>query len=108
MASAPSSSGSKAATPSKTRSSCSAPAAASKEREKKLAPQIAELKAKDPNEGAVYDAGIAKLYAENPLPPVSYTRIVDHIDHIVKVAGIDHVGLGSDFDGIPSAPEGME
>ena len=83
-------------------------AAASKEREKKLAPQIAELKAKDPNEGAVYDAGIAKLYAENPLPPVSYTRIVDHIDHIVKVAGIDHVGLGSDFDGIPSAPEGME
>src|SRR5436190_5327336 len=68
-------------------------AAASKEREKKLAPQIAELKAKDPNEGAVYDAGIAKLYAENPLPPVSYTRVVDHIDHIVKVAGIDHVGL---------------
>jgi membrane dipeptidase len=38
----------------------------------------------------------------------SYTRIADHIDHAVKVGGIDHVGLGSDFDGIDSAPKGME
>ena len=83
-------------------------AAASKERDKKLAPDIAALKAKDPSEGAVFDAGVAKLYAENPIPPVPYTRIVDHIDHVVKVAGIDHVGIGSDFDGIPSAPAGME
>ena len=30
------------------------------------------------------------------------------IDHIVKVAGIDHVGIGSDFDGIPSVPKGLE
>ena len=38
-----------------------------------------------------------------------FTRIVDHIDHMVKVAGIDHVGLGSDFDGISgNAPVGME
>ena len=34
--------------------------------------------------------------------------VVDHIEHIVKVAGIDHVGLGSDFDGIDSAPEQLE
>ncbi|HXD34416.1 MAG TPA: dipeptidase [Pyrinomonadaceae bacterium] len=34
------------------------------------------------------------------LPPVMVTRIVDHIDHIVKLVGIDHVGVGSDFDGI--------
>ncbi len=34
--------------------------------------------------------------------------IADHIDHIVRVAGIDHVGLGSDFDGVPLLPEGME
>ena len=38
----------------------------------------------------------------------SYKRIVDHIDHIVRLVGIDHVGLGSDFDGIEVAPEGME
>ena len=34
--------------------------------------------------------------------------LIDHIDHIAKVAGIDHVGLGSDFDGAPAFPEGME
>ena len=41
-----------------------------------------------------------------PVPPVS--RLVDHIDHAVAVAGIDHVGLGSDFDGIMITPEGLE
>ncbi|MFV1988402.1 MAG: dipeptidase, partial [Gemmatimonadota bacterium] len=34
--------------------------------------------------------------------------IADHIDHIVAVAGVDHVGIGSDFDGVPMLPEGME
>jgi membrane dipeptidase len=41
------------------------------------------------------------------LPKVDWTRIVDHIDHAVKVAGIDHVGLGSDFDGAVM-PLGMQ
>lgn len=38
----------------------------------------------------------------------SYKRIVDHIDHVVGLVGIDHVGLGSDFDGIAVTPEGLE
>ena len=38
----------------------------------------------------------------------SYTRIADHIDHAVQIAGIDHVGLGSDFDGIEVTPAGLE
>ncbi len=38
----------------------------------------------------------------------SYKRIVDHIDHIVRLVGIDYVGLGSDFDGIEVTPDGME
>ena len=42
------------------------------------------------------------------LPAPSYTAIADHIDHAVKVGGIDHVGLGSDFDGIETPPRGME
>ena len=42
------------------------------------------------------------------LPAPSYTAIADHIDHAVKVGGIDHVGLGSDFDGIDTPPRGME
>ncbi|MCU1266594.1 MAG: hypothetical protein JWM21_2912 [Acidobacteria bacterium] len=37
------------------------------------------------------------------LPPVSVSRVVDHIDHIVKLVGIDHVGIGSDFDGVQAA-----
>ncbi len=41
------------------------------------------------------------------MPTVSWTRIVDHIDHIVATAGVDHVGIGSDFDGA-LMPEGME
>jgi membrane dipeptidase len=45
--------------------------------------------------------------AEGKLPHVSWERIVDHIDHAVKLAGVDHVGLGSDFDGA-SMPDGME
>ena len=42
-----------------------------------------------------------------PMPPVSWERIVDHIDHAVQVAGVEHVGLGSDFDGA-DMPAGME
>lgn len=38
----------------------------------------------------------------------SFTRIVDHIDHVVELVGIDHVGIGSDFDGIEVAPDGLE
>src|SRR5947209_12518395 len=40
-------------------------------------------------------------------PHVSWERIVEHIDHAVKLVGADHVGLGSDFDGA-TMPEGME
>lgn len=38
----------------------------------------------------------------------SFRRVVDHIDHVVELVGIDHVGLGSDFDGIAVTPEGLE
>ena len=38
------------------------------------------------------------------LPSVSVARIVDHIDHVVKLVGVDHVGIGSDFDGIQAVP----
>lgn len=44
--------------------------------------------------------------AKIPRPP--FSALIDHIDHVAKVAGIDHVGLGSDFDGIPSSPEGID
>ena len=42
------------------------------------------------------------------IPRGTLKHIVDHIDHAVKVAGVDHVGLGSDFDGVPALPEGFD
>jgi membrane dipeptidase len=42
------------------------------------------------------------------LPPFSAARVADHVCHAVEVAGVDHVGIGSDFDGILSAPRGLE
>lgn len=42
------------------------------------------------------------------LPPLPLEKLIDHIDHAVKLAGPDHVGLGSDFDGIEASPAGME
>jgi membrane dipeptidase len=42
------------------------------------------------------------------LPSVSADRVIDHIEHIARVAGVDHVCLGSDYDGIPVAPAGLD
>jgi membrane dipeptidase len=54
----------------------------------------------------------AKAMAEwrtaNPEPRATLAQVADHIDHIRKVAGIDHIGLGGDFDGITSVPVGLE
>jgi membrane dipeptidase len=62
------------------------------------------------NESCALTAGeqvVHEYMKEGKLPKVDWTLIVDHIDHAVKVAGIDHVGLGSDFDGAVM-PLGME
>jgi membrane dipeptidase len=46
--------------------------------------------------------------AQHPRPATTLAQVADHVEHIRQVAGIDHVGLGSDFDGIPDAPVGLE
>lgn len=53
-------------------------------------------------------AAMAEWERAHPQPPVGIGDVADHIDHIRKVAGVDHVGLGSDFDGIPEAPAGLD
>jgi membrane dipeptidase len=53
------------------------------------------------------DQLIHKMMLDGTLPRVNWTRIVDHIDHAVKIGGADHVGLGSDYDG-SDMPIGME
>jgi len=57
---------------------------------------------------AEYEAAMEKWRKENPIERGTVETVVDHIDHIVKVAGIDCVGLGSDFDGISETPVGLE
>ena len=49
-----------------------------------------------------------RLIAGHPQPAVPRARYVDHIVHLVEVAGVEGVGLGTDFDGIPETPVGLE
>jgi len=77
------------------------------ERAARLKPQIDALREQFKDNQAGFNEAERKLLAENPIPIPSYTRIVDHIDHIKNVAGIDSVGIGSDYDGVPLLPSGM-
>lgn len=54
------------------------------------------------------EAAYSKWRKDNPIPRGSVETLVDHIEHIVKVAGIDAVGLGSDYDGVPVLPDNLE
>ncbi len=53
-------------------------------------------------------AALAAWESQHPRPAATLAQVADHVEHIAKVAGVDHVGLGSDFDGIPDAPTGLE
>jgi membrane dipeptidase len=85
------------------------------EKKKKVDAEIASLvqRASDEEKG---DAAHKKLARDRVrreeylkrLPPVSVSRIVDHIDHIVMLVGIDHVGIGSDFDGVQVVPADLK
>ena len=77
------------------------------ERARRLKPQLDALREKYKDDREAYNEAERKLFAENPIYIADYKRIVDHIDHIKNVAGIDHVGLGSDYDGVPFLPAGM-
>ena len=80
----------------------------SAERSKRLKAQQDALNAKYKDDPERLGEESDKLEAANPLPPLPISKLIDHIDHIVKVAGIDHVGLGADFDGANDMPEGAQ
>lgn len=55
------------------------------------------------------DAAIEQMREDNPFPYATYEDVLDHFDHIVELIGIDHVGIGSDFDGVgDTLPEGLK
>ena len=53
-------------------------------------------------------AALAEWEAQHPAPVTTLAQVADHVEYIRQVAGVDHVGIGSDFDGIPDAPVGLE
>lgn len=67
--------------------------------------RLTRLTSYDP---AIVKAQLADWEKANPKPAATIAQVADHIDHIRKVAGIDHIGLGGDYDGMDSAPVGME
>jgi len=54
------------------------------------------------------DKAVEKWRTANPTPRASLLQVADHIDHIKKIAGVDHIGFGGDFDGITSVVVGLE
>ncbi len=54
----------------------------------------------------LYSEAVTRRYTGIPQTPLRV--LIDHIDHIAKVAGVDHVGIGSDFDGVSALPVGMD
>jgi membrane dipeptidase len=68
----------------------------------------AMLRALADNGGVIMINFFPRYVAQGGNAGATVDDLLDHIDHAVRVAGVDHVGLGSDFDGVPSLPRGME
>jgi membrane dipeptidase len=68
----------------------------------------ARLRAVTPGDDKAVEAGMKVWGEANPWPRATLADVADHIEHVRAVAGVDHVGLGSDFDGIDHGPEGLE
>jgi membrane dipeptidase len=67
----------------------------------------ARLKAMHRESSAAVKEGLEAWNAAHPRPPVTVATVADHIEHVVKIDGYDHVGIGGDFDGITDTVEGL-
>jgi membrane dipeptidase len=61
-----------------------------------------------PGDMKAVEAGMNEYRKSHPLPKATIKLVADHVDHVKQIAGVDHVGIGSDFDGIDVTPEGLE
>jgi membrane dipeptidase len=66
------------------------------------------LRAEHPDDPEAARTAMDTWFEANPGPPATVSDVADHIDHVREVAGIDHIGIGSDFDGAPTMPDGLE
>jgi membrane dipeptidase len=72
------------------------------------AEEAARAAAIDPKELARFEPFLAGLGRRDPPPPATLDDVVAHVEHVREVAGIDHVGLGGDYDGVTTLPDGLE
>ena len=70
--------------------------------------ELRALRQRYANDPKALEAAISNYQKTFPEPPATLQMVADHIDHIRKVAGIDHIGIGSDFDGITNVVAGLE
>jgi membrane dipeptidase len=77
---------------------------------KASAPLFAEYRrrTKDVADAAERRRVFREIIGSTKLPPATLAQVADHVEHVRKVAGVDHVGIGSDFDGITQTPVGLE
>jgi membrane dipeptidase len=68
----------------------------------------AQLRAQAGSDEAAVTKAMIEWRKANPAPRATVSQVADHVDHIRKVAGIDHIGLGGDFDGITDVVQGLE
>ena len=74
----------------------------------RLAEERAVAQGVDPRDITALLAVEKEYQAERPCPPSTLPDVVAHLDHVREVAGIDHIGLGGDYDGVDWLPEGLE
>jgi membrane dipeptidase len=66
------------------------------------------LKAYNPFSAKAVEDGLERWDAANPRPPTPVSTVADHIEHVARIAGHDHVGVGGDLDGVPFTAVGLE
>lgn len=78
------------------------------ERRKDMFQVLRRLREDHGEDEEAYRAGVRRWQLEHPIPQGTIHHVLDHIDHIARVAGVDHVGIGSDYDGISTIPRQLE
>ena len=74
----------------------------------RLAGEEARLKMLHNKDKAMMAAGLREWRRANPEPVVTISDLADHVEHIARRIGVEHIGIGGDYDGMPTGPQGME
>jgi membrane dipeptidase len=66
------------------------------------------LQAEAGGDRAAVEAALAQWRSRHPVPPATLAQVADHVEHVRRVAGVEHVGIGGDFDGVGEVPVGLD